>query len=124
MDGYYDITSRGIVIGRLLGEPISQTGTVESRIITNLAFDLRFETSERVAIEIASLDDPSASMEARQQAAAIRVALQRADKASWVDLDAEVTRMSVQQFEALGLIAEGRATEILDAEVQDSERPS
>ena len=124
MDGYYDITSRGIVIGRLLGEPISRTGTVESRIITNLAFDLRFETSERVAIELASLDDPSASSAARQQAAAIRVALQRADKASWVDLDADVTRMSVQQLEALGLIAEGRATEILDAEVQDSERPS
>lgn len=96
----------------------------ESRIITNLAFDLRFTAAERVAVEMASLDDPSASAEARQQAAYIRVSLQRADKASWVDLDAEVTRTSVQQFEARGLIAEGRATEILDAPVQDSERPS
>ncbi len=95
-----------------------------TRIITNLAFDMRFETSERVAIEIAALDDPSATMEARQQAAAIRVALQRADKASWVDLDAEVTRTSVQQFETLGLISAGRAAEILDAEVLDSERPT
>lgn len=96
----------------------------ESRIITNLAFDLRFTAAERVAVEMASLDDPSADMGARQQAAYIRVSLQRADKASWVDLDAEVTRTSVQQFEARGLIAEGRATEILDAPVQDSERPS
>lgn len=97
---------------------------VQQRIITNIAFDLRFSADERVAVEMASLDDPTANLEVRQQAAYIRVALQRADKASWVDLDAEVTRSSVQQFEALGLIAIGRAAEILDAEVQDSERPS
>ena len=105
-------------------EPTPEPTVETPRIITNLAFDLRFTTAERVAIEIASLDDPSATMEARQQAAAIRVALQRADKASWVDLDSEVTRESVQQFETLGLISAGRATEILDTEVLDSERPT
>ena len=95
----------------------------EPRIITNLAFDLRFQSSERVAIELASLDDPSAPMEQRQQAAYIRVSLQRANKASYTDLDDPVTREAVEQFEAFGMIAEGRAAEILDAPVQDSERP-
>lgn len=93
------------------------------RIITNLAFDLRFTKEERVDIEMASLDDPTAPYEMRRQAADIRVALQRANKASLTDLDDPVTRANVQQFEQYGLIGEGRAAEILDTPVDDSERP-
>ncbi len=93
------------------------------RIVTNLAFDLRFTKEERVDIEMASLDDPTAPYEMRRQAADIRVALQRANKASWSDLDDPVTRANVQQFEQYGLIGEGRAAEILDTPVDESERP-
>lgn len=117
------IVLQGAVIGYMRGTVIDHTGEVTRRIITNLAFDLRFTPNERVAIEMASLDDTSASAEAREQAAYIRVALQRADKASWTDLDDPVTRDSVQQFEQFGLIGEGRAAEILDSPVQDAERP-
>lgn len=95
-----------------------------SRIITNLAFDLRFTAAERVAIEMASLDDPAAPQEARMQSAYIRVALQRANKASYTDLDDPVTRAAVQQFEQYGMIDAGRAIEILDAPVADRERPA
>ena len=122
MPAYQDTQIDGRVVVRTLGDPA--TVAPASRIITNLAFDLRFTAAERVTIDLASTDDPAATAEARQQAAYIRVALQRANKASWVDLDAPVTRTSVQQFEVLGLVAEGRAEEILDAPVQDSERPS
>lgn len=117
------IVLQGAVIGYMRGIVIDHNAGVTRRIITNLAFDLRFTPDERVAIEMASLDDTSASVEAREQAAYIRVALQRADKASWTDLDDPVTRDSVQQFEQYGLIGEGRAAEILDSPVQDAERP-
>lgn len=93
-----------------------------ARKITNLAFDLRFTPEERVAIEMASLDDPGAPAAQRQQAAYIRVALQRANKATYTDLDDLVTRSSVEQFEQFGMIATGRAAEILDAPIEDRER--
>lgn len=92
------------------------------RRITNLAFDLRFTADERVRIELASMDDPAADEEARVQAAHVRVALQRADKAQYTDLDDPVTRAGVEQFEAMGLIDEGRAAEILDGPISDRER--
>jgi len=94
-----------------------------TRIITNLAFDLRFTLDERVAIELAGLDDPAAAPQQRAQAAALRVSQERAKKASFTDLDNPVTRASVEQMESLGLIGQGRAAEILDAPVQDEERP-
>ena len=116
------IIVEGVVVGVMRGTVIDSAAAAR-RIITNLAFDLRFTPEERVAIEMASLDDTNAPDEIRQQAAYIRVALQRADKASWTDLDDPVTRASVQQFEQYGLIGEGRAAAILDASVQDAERP-
>lgn len=92
--------------------------------ITRLAFRERFTTAEKVALELASLDDPSAAPEARQMKAALRVYMKDLDSASWVDLQSAATRGGVTQLEMLGLIADGRATEILDAPVRDEERPS
>jgi len=95
----------------------------QNRIITNLAFDLRFTSDERTDIEEASTDDPAASAVARRMSAALRVSQKRAEKALFTDLDNPVTRASVEQMEALGLIGPGRAAEILDAPVLDEERP-
>lgn len=92
------------------------------RHITNLAFDLRFTTEERVAIEMASLDDPAAPLAQRQQAAEVRVSLQRANKAGFTDLDDPVTRTGVEQFELVGLIAPGRSAAILDGPIEERER--
>jgi len=94
-----------------------------NRIITNLAFDLRFSDAERIAIEIASLDNPAADMEQRAIAAALRVSKERSNKARFTDLDDATTRAGVEQMEAIGLLAEGRAVAILDAPVLDGERP-
>lgn len=115
-----DVVVEGNVVGWIAAGAVQLP---EPKIVTNLAFDLRFTKEERVAIEMASLDDPSAPNDVRKQAADIRVSLQRADKASWTDLNDPVTRDSVQQFEQFGLIGEGRAAEILDTPVDDSERP-
>ena len=92
-----------------------------NRRITRLAFRNRFTQAELVALEIAGLDDPSAPMQQRQQAAAIRVMQRQVGEATFIDLDRPDTRAGVQQLEVGGLIASGRALEILDAPVQPME---
>jgi len=93
------------------------------RIVTTLAFDLRFTLDEQVAIDLASIDNPTAPMEQRAQAAALRVSKERARKATFIDLDDPVTRDGVLFMEQAGLLAAGRALDILDAPVADGELP-
>ncbi len=81
--------------------------------ITRLAFRNRFTAAEKVALEIASLDNPAGTMTQRQQAAAIRVYLADVALSSFVDLSRPDTRAGVQQLEAWGLLAVGRALQIL-----------
>lgn len=97
---------------------------VEDRRVTRLAFRNRFTQAELVALEIASLDNPAATMQARQQAASLRVMLANLQAASWIDLQRPDTRTGVQQLEAAGLLGAGRALEILDAPIADIERPA
>lgn len=95
----------------------------EAGRITKLAFRNRFTTPEKVALEIASLDNPAAPMAQRQQAAALRATLADTAAATFIDLFRAETRAGVQMLEAAGLLAEGRALEILDAPVTAEERP-
>ena len=92
--------------------------------ITRLAFRNRFTQAEKVALELASLDDPAATMAQRQQAAAIRVYLADVAASAFVDLKRADTRAGVQSLEAAGLLAAGRALQILDAPIDDHERPT
>ena len=62
-------------------------------------------------------------MAQRQLAASVRVMQRQVGEASYIDLDRADTRAGVQQLEAAGLLAAGRALEILDAVIQDIERP-
>lgn len=91
--------------------------------VTRLAFRNRFTQPEKVALELAALDDPSAAMAQRQQAAALRVYLADVDAATFIDLSRPDTMAGVQALEAMSLIAAGRADEILMAEIQPHERP-
>lgn len=91
--------------------------------ITRLAFRNRFAQAEKVMLELAALDDPAAPMAQRQQAAAIRVYLADVAASTFVDLARADTRAGVQALEAAGLLAPGRALQILDAPVQAHERP-
>lgn len=80
-----------------------------------LEFRSRFNPEEKVRLEMASLDDPTALMEQRLQAAALRVYL--ADLAAVRDdVDENDTRTveGVRTLEAVGLLDYvGRADEIL-----------
>ena len=100
--------------------PLTQT----SARITRLAFRNRFTQAEKVALELAALDNPSATMAQRQQAAALRAHLKDLDAATFVDLNRPETVTAVQSLEAGGLLASGRAATILDvASITDTERP-
>ena len=98
-------------------EPVQQ-----DRRITKRAFRNRFTNAEKAGIEFAALDDPTAPIAQRQQAAALRADLKDQEQATFIDLDDEDTRTGVLTLEAVGLIAAGRAVEILDTPVQDKER--
>lgn len=96
----------------------------EPQRITRLAFRNRFTTAEKVALEIAALDNPAAAMPARAQAAALRANQADLAAATFVDLQRADTRAGVQMLEAAGLLAAGRALEILDAPVEAHARPA
>ena len=90
-----------------------------SRRLTKLQFRNRFTAAEKRAIEFASLDNPSASQEDRLKAADLRVFLADVEAATpepdgtSIDLDDPRTVSGVNALESYGLIATGRATEIL-----------
>ncbi len=85
-----------------------------SRHITVLALRNRFTTSEKIAIDLASLDNPNATMEQRALAAGVRVMMADIAVATFIDLDRADTRAGVQALETYGIIGAGRAAQILD----------
>jgi hypothetical protein len=106
---------------RVAPEPSAPTAVVV-RHITKLGFRNRFTRAEKVVLEMAALDNPAASMAQRQQSAALRADLKDQEGATFIDLDRADLRAGVQALEAAGLIAAGRALQILDAPVQEIER--
>lgn len=92
-----------------------------SWLITKLAFRNRFMPDEKVAIELAALDNPAADMQVRALAASLRANQQDIIVAQFIDLMFADTRSGVQALEAYGLIGAGRAAEILDTPPTGSE---
>lgn len=101
-----------------------QVQMASSRKITKLAFRNRFTTSEKVALEMASLDNPAGTMQQRQMQAALRVYLKDLDNATFVDLERADTVAGVNQLVAVGIISSERATKILTDPINPSEMPS
>lgn len=108
--------------GQPFEAPAVESAAQDTRL-TRLAFRNRFTQAEKVMLELAALDDPTAPMPQRQQAAAIRVHLADVAASTFIDLAAQDTRAGVQALETGGLIGVGRALEILDAPVEAHERP-
>jgi hypothetical protein len=102
-------------------EPVTPTVPQPPVKITKLAFRNRFTQNEKIAIEIAALDDPTALMQQRAMSAALRASQQDVAVAQFIDLTRVDTRAGVQQLEAAGLLAVGRALEILDTEPTEQE---
>lgn len=98
------------------------------RWVTKLAFDNRFTMTESVGLKLAQVlparltDETDAAYAARCSVPMqLQVMSERRSMATYIDLDRTDTRAGVQQLEVLGLLAAGRALEILDAPIADHE---
>lgn len=81
------------------------------RIITQMAFDLRLTAEERIAIRAAAAASPE-----------VDDAYRIKEKATFIDLDDEITAQLLGVMVQAQCIAESRVAEILGAEVQERER--
>lgn len=115
-DGWQDCTGQHVGPGMLV-DGGSYSAPAKPRHITVLAFRNRFTQSEKIAIEIAALDNPAAAMPQRAQSAALRANQLDVQAANYIDLDRTDTRAGVQVLEAATILAAGRALEILDAPI-------
>lgn len=82
--------------------------------LTKLQFRRRFTLPERIAVDAFNASYEGNPMLTDEQKAAIRTNLKDYDEAFDIDLSDEGTIAGVQMYEALGLIAPGRAAEILN----------
>ena len=88
------------------------TPALPPRIITGYFFKNRMTPDERKAIR--ALAKVNADVEDF---------MDLANSAQYIDLDDLVTRASLAALEAAGCLGAGRALQILDAPVQEKERP-
>ena len=100
----------------LIEDPDTETEVPVNTLLSIFAFRSRFTVAEKTAIELAMLDDPSAPLEKRQQAAMLRAFDKDLSAAAEVDLSLQQLIDGVHALEASDLIAEGRADEILAIE--------
>lgn len=90
------------------------SAAIQLRRITKLGFRNRFTTTEKVMLEMASLDNPTVTLQERQMAAMLRVFLKDLDNAVFIDLDRPEIQASLQQLVALGLLTAPRVTQIIN----------
>ena len=81
--------------------------------LTRLQFRNRFTALEKAQLELAAMDDPSAEPAQRLQSASLRAYLADLAAAEFVDLADQSTVAGVNALEAAGILAEGRAAEVL-----------
>jgi hypothetical protein len=93
------------------------------RRLTKLAFRNRFTTAEKIALEMAQLDDPAGTPQQRQISATLRVILKDLDNSVYIDLDRVETIQGINFLVSIGIISSERGTQILTNPVQNIERP-
>lgn len=95
-------------------------------MLTKLEFRQRFTLAERVAINLAAVDNPALAVDHPQRvmAATLRVFLDDLASAEFVEVTYPDTVAGVQQLEQFGLIAPGRAAQILAPSGQPSADPA
>jgi hypothetical protein len=105
-------------LGEEPAEPVNQV-----QPISHFAFLNRFTSEELIAIEMASVFNPNASTEAQLLGAHLRVHQRKFDTSQFIDLNHAETIDGINALETAGLLATGRANEILTTPVEDYERP-
>ena len=103
-------------ISRMADYRVAEDGTLvllAPTRLTRLQFRNRFTAQEKALLELAAMDDPSAEPAQRLQSASLRAYLADLAAAEFVDLADASTVAGVQALEAAGLLAQGRAAEML-----------
>ena len=95
-------------------------------VLSKLGFRSRFTKEEQTNIEMAALDDPTASLQTRRNAARLRTDLADQRDARYIDVRAETTagqktREGVQLLEAVGILGTGRALTICNPVITEEE---
>jgi hypothetical protein len=90
--------------------------------ITRLAFLNRFTDAEAIAIDLASIDNPSVTIQERQGQAALRRFLTKVNSANYIDLSLQQTIDGINALVGLGLLTSDRASAILNDAIQVGER--
>jgi hypothetical protein len=93
------------------------------RYITKLAFRNRFTQAEKIAFEMAQVDDPTATQEVRLAAAAVRVMEKDLAAGAYADLNATAVQDGLHQLETIGVLGAGRAEEIIWGDIEPYEVP-
>ena len=104
-------------ISRMGDYRVSEDGTlalVAQTRLTRLQFRTRFTAQEKAMLELAAMDDATAPTAQRLQAASLRAYLADLAAAEFVDLADATTVAGVQALEAAGLLATGRAAQVLE----------
>jgi hypothetical protein len=93
-------------------------------LISKVALLRRATLTERVALEMAQIDNPAAEIEQRQYAATMRVWMRELEIMKAINLVDPAVILGIQGLESSGLIGRGRAAEILSQVVADDEAPN
>lgn len=112
--------------GTVIRELISVETSTEPQRFRRLSlagWRRRFTREERIAIEIAKLDDPTASMEQRQAAAALRSYIKDQEAANYIDLDDPDVLEGLHTLATYGLIKPYRIGEIQEPDAAEGDRP-
>lgn len=112
-----------VVIGTTIDPNYLTNITVSDTKITRRAFRDRLLPAEKVAIELASIDDPNANSQERQISALTRVFKEDLANASYIDLSNPNVQSALEVFEQYGIIASGRALTIINTPVSIDEIP-
>jgi hypothetical protein len=118
MNVIFDNGTHKIETSGVIAEPQAQPNR-----ISKLAFLNRFTDAEYITIDLASIDNPSATTEQRQGQAMLRMFLSKIDKAAHINLDLQQTKDGVNALAAMGLLTTERATSILNDTITSEERP-
>lgn len=119
----YDATLIGALHNAQTGAFSAPPASDLVRTVSVLAFRRRFTKAERAAIEWAAVDRSDQPVAIRQQAAALRATLADQAAANFIDLNDNDTAVGVQGLETMGLLAPGRAAEIITTPVRPEELP-
>lgn len=94
-----------------------------TRHITKKALRSRFTRAEKIAFEMAQVDDPTSTHDARLLAAAVRVMEKDLAASDYVDLNSPELQNGLHELETIGVLGAGRADEMIWADIEPHEVP-